>query len=347
MFSEPVALMIDDAMVANRKFPLAQQAGVEHTSLSRTAPYRATEEMATYLRGAQRIPVLGRTLRPFDRAFTTGGNILRHEPFYRMAEAKGKAWTLDRYKNYGRFLNILSRRAPLGKLSALQPYLNTVMISVRGVASDWIMPTQLLSKDPYIRMATAKQLVKETAAVVSLAYALRAAGIPVGLDPGDRKTFLQAQVGKTRFGLVPGQARSAMSTAWAIGESMLNASQWSKNKPKYGARLAHDVGWTYFNQKAPGGTQTLKMLWTGEDWKGDPIRTEQALLHGLVIPWNADDVADAWQIEGPLMATAVAAAVFLGIPVQTYAPKPKPSRSRSLVPTWTAPKAPTWQPPVP
>jgi len=209
------------------------------------------------------------------------------------------------------------------------------MISVRGVASDWVMPTQLASKNPYIRMATAKQLVKETAAVVSLAYALRAAGVPVGLDPGDRKTFLQAQFGKTRFGLVPGQARSAISTAWAIGEAMYDVSQWSKEKPKYGARLAHDVAWSYFNQKAPGGTQTLKMLWTGKDWKGDPITTEQALLHGLVIPWNADDVADAWQLEGPLMATAVGAAVFLGIPAQTYEPKPARSRRSPGVPGLT------------
>jgi hypothetical protein len=328
MFSEPAALLMNDAIEGNAKFPFAQRSGLEHTSMERNVrTVGKAEESVARMRTAEDIPILGKLLRPFDRAFTIAANVMRHDAFYRMMDAVGDRWTPEQYKRYASLLNKLTLRGDLGRAKAFGDELNAFFISPRAVAAVWQLPMELLQGSPANRLQAAQAIVTSTAATQVLAALINRSGVAtVGMNPFDSKTYMQARIGDTRFSLVPGPIRSAVVTAAKIGATVWNQGPWRKEDPKFGARDVPDIIATYVGRKAPGGTQLVKSLWTGKDIMGQPVSPKEAVLNSIILPWNAQDIIDAWRSQGPSMAVAAAIAGHLGVPVQTYEDRPKKSK---------------------
>lgn len=343
LLSEGTALLLDDAYRANEHFPLAQQSGLFHADLSARAwdPAQA-EEMAAYMRPAEKLPIVGKVPRAADRAFTIGGNILREDAFYRMADYQGNRWTSAEYRDYASLLNKLTMRGELGRFAAFGPELNALLISSRNVAATWQVGLTMIRGSRAVRLEATKALVAQAAAVGSLGLALRAAGADVGFNPDDATTFLKARFGNTRFDLIPGSQRTQIITAWRVFKKLWQQGPWGKGL-KYGEPDASDAFELYIGRKAPGGTQLLKELWTGRDWLGQRISPKKAVLESVVIPWNAQDIRDAWLDQGPMMAALVAAGVYHGIGAQTFQPGAWGRRATPALPGWNAPAIPSYR----
>jgi len=324
MFSEGRALLYDDAIVGNKSFPLAQQSGLAHTSMSAEAPLATAEEASMYMRTFGKVPGIGKLTRPFDRAYTTAANVIRHEAFYRMAEAQGDRWTPAQYKDYASLLNKLTGRGNLGRLGAYQPELNALFISIRKVASDVQLPLTVIKGDREVRGIAAKTLAVNTAALASLAMVINASGTAhVSLNPGD-KDFMKVKIGNTRFDLLESGKASAIRATWKAAIALYKHSRFSSqkpnSKPRFNEPTALDIGSRYLSYKLAPGVGFARSVWTGKDFKGDSITAKQAAID-LITPWNVGDIADAYKDAGIGMAAAVAAATFYGLGTRAYEDK--------------------------
>jgi hypothetical protein len=137
LMSEGKAQLLMDGIMADKDFGFANKMGVELTSMDAAASLASAEEASMFLRTAGKIhPIAQKILRPFDRAFTVGANVARHEAFYAMRRAMGDSWTEAEYKAYANFLNAMTGRGNLGRLGQFQPELNAVFISARQFVGD-------------------------------------------------------------------------------------------------------------------------------------------------------------------------------------------------------------------
>lgn len=313
MASEGTALLIDDAIQSHKHFATARQAGLEYTSLSADAPLATAEEMSMYIRSLGKA---GKVLRPFDRAYTTAGNMMRHQAFYDYVEAAGDALTPEMAREYAKFLNTITGRGNLGRLGAFQPELNMIFTSARNFFADWELPKYLVSKEPTVRRRAALLAVKEAVALGSLALIVNATGkAHIEADPRS-KDFGNMRMGDTRFNLL-GSARTAVRTAMAAGEAAYDYSRFAKEKPTPLTPNVTDVVTRYLNNKLAPTPSFLKSLWTGKDWAGQPVTVKQSVAD-FVTPWNAEEVWNTWQEAGPGMGAAVAASSFYGFGANTY-----------------------------
>ena len=333
MLSEGKALLMDDETRSHPKYAVAQQSGLDHTGLDVTTAIGKVEESSIYMRGVERIPGLGRLIRAFDRAFTTAGNVMRHKAFYDMAEVKG--WTEANPDSiaYANFLNLLTARGNLGRLKSVQGAMTNVFISPKNFFADLQLPTTLLPWEgtKLSRMESAKMYVRCAVAYTSFATVVNATGMGhVGVDPRDRKTFGVLRIGNTRFNLLGG-AKSAYGLALGVGQAMYDYSRFAKTKPTPFTPTPVDVVNRYLGYKITPGIQAAKQLWTKKNWIGEPT-TEGATALTLVIPWNAQEVMDAWKSEGPAMGLGVAATSFYGIGSNTYEDKKQKSRGMPTLP---------------
>jgi hypothetical protein len=317
--SEPVAWTIDAAIREDPKFALAQRSKLEYTELEPTAKMSSAEESAMYARSFEKIPLVGKIARPFDRAYTTAANVMRHDAFYRMADAMGDKWSAEDYGSYAAFLNKLTGRGDLGRLSSLQPELSGLFISARKVAAD----TQLLftpfTGTKAARAEAAKTLVRYTGALATLAVVVNASGKgKVSLNPND-PDFMKLRVKNTRFDLTGGEA-SLIRTVWRAGKATFDYSRYGK--AKYGQATPSDVVLKYLNNKMSPGVQAAKSLVTGKDFIGQPTSPVD-VGKGLITPWNVNDITDAWNTDGAGMGVTAGIAGFWGLSAQSYKDKPK------------------------
>ncbi len=317
--SEPVAWTIDAAIREDPKFALAQRSKLEYTELEPTSKMSSAEESAMYARSFEKIPLVGKIARPFDRAYTTAANAMRHDAFYRMADAMGDKWSAEDYGSYAAFLNKLTGRGDLGRLSSLQPELSGLFISARKVAAD----TQLLftpfTGTKAVRAEAAKTLVRYTGALATLAVVVNASGKgKVSFNPND-PDFMKLRVKNTRFDLTGGEA-SLIRTIWRAGKATFDYSRYGK--AKYGQATPSDVVLKYLNNKMSPGVQAAKSLVTGKDFIGQPTSPVD-VGKGLITPWNVNDITDAWNTDGAGMGVTAGIAGFWGLSAQSYKDKPK------------------------
>jgi hypothetical protein len=324
LFSESATLEMDAVIRNDPKFQLAQKSGLEYADISPSSKLAAAEETAMYFRAAEKIPVLGKALRPFDRAYTMAANISRHEAFYRMADAMGDNWTAADYKAYAGFLNVLTGRGNLGRLSSFQPELSGIFISARKVAADAQFFLSPLSGTKAVRKEAAKTLVKYTAALTTFALVVNASGkAKVELNP-DSTDFMKLRIGDTRWDLTAGKGK-VIRSVFKAGQATYAYSRWGK--AKYGERDAKDVVWDHLKQKRQPWLNAASGLWTGKDFKGDKITPAQ-VGQDMITPWNVGDVVDAWQTDGAGMGVAAGITGFWGVSADSYKDKPKKQKSK-------------------
>lgn len=337
--SEKTSWHMDMAIRNDKNFPLAQRSGLAHTTLSENAPLSSAEESAMYIRASHKIPVLGAALRPFDRAYTTAANVMRHDAFYRMAEAMGDKWSPEEYKAYASFLNKLTGRGELGRLSSFQPELSGLFISSRKIAADVQLLTSPVANPKVVRGEAQKALVGYVAAIASLGLIVNASKKGhVGLNPSD-PDFFKLRIGNTRYDLSGGRA-TLMRAIYKTGVATYKYSRWGD--AKYGTPTPSQEIIRYLGYKVSPGIATGKALFTGKDIWGKDQSIEQTAKN-LITPWNLSGVIDAWKNEGAGIGAVSAIANFWGVSTSTYKDrtKAKPTFQPSSTfksPTFKAPK---------
>jgi hypothetical protein len=319
--SEQAAWEIDTAIRHDPQFVLAQKSGLEYTAIDTHANLASAEETSMYLRRAEKIPVLGKAFRPFDRAYTTAANVMRHEAFYRMADVMGKDWTPEHYKTYASFLNKLTGRGDLGRMKVFQPELQGIFISPRKIAADVQVLLTPFDGPKEVRVEAAKTLVRYTAALGTLAYVVNASGkAKIGTNP-EEADFMKLRIGDTRFDITGGQAQ-VVRTVWRMGQAAVRYSRFGEAKYKEDSPTDYLMK-TLGNKQSPG-ISAGKALYTGKDFKGDPITPAQVALD-LVTPWNIGDIVDSWREEGPGMAVIAGISGFFGMSAQSYKDEVRPA----------------------
>jgi hypothetical protein len=319
--SEPVTWSLDAAITEDPKFALAQKSGLEYTSIEPTSKLASAEEGAMYLRSVEQLPVVGKAAgklaRPFDRAYTTAANTMRHDAFYRMVDAKKDSWTAADYQSYAGFLNKLTGRGDLGRLSSLQPELSGIFISSRKIAADTQLLLTPFTGTKAVRLEAAKTLVRYTGALTALALVVNASGkAKISLNISD-PDFMKLRVGDTRFDLTGGEG-TLLRTIYKAGKATFDYSRYGK--AKYGQATPSDVVLRYLGYKTSPGIQALKSLATGKDYIGEPI-TPLQVGKNLVTPWNVNDITEAWQSDGAGLGITAGIAGFWGLSAQTYKEK--------------------------
>lgn len=313
--SEGTAWKIDSEIRHDPKFALAQRSKLAYTEMDPNAPLAATEETSMYMRPMERIKVLGKAVRPFDRAYTTAANVMRHEAFYRMADAMGKDWSPRQYADYASFLNKLTGRGDLGRLSSFQPELSGVFISSRKIASDFqLLMTPFTGGDRAVKAIAAKTLVRYTAALYTFGMVVNASGkAHVGLLPTD-SDYMQLRVGNTRFDLTGGRA-PLVRAIWATGEALWN--QGPGGDAKFNDKQPIQEVLKYLGYKISPGLQSIAQGWTGKDFIGREVPRTSAVMN-LITPWNLGDLMDAWKTDGAGMGVVAGIAGFWGVSAKSY-----------------------------
>jgi hypothetical protein len=252
---------------------------------------------------------------------------MRHEAFYRMADAMGDNWTAADYKAYAHWLNALTGRGNLGRAAAFQPQLNALFISPRKIVADiQVLTSPVTAGTKAVRIEATKTLVRYTAALGTLAIIVNASGKgKVGLNPDD-PDFLKLRIGNTRFDLTGGTG-VALRTAWRIGAVALSPH-------KYGKQSAADIGMTFLGNKESPGLRALGMarkIITGDkDMFLGRTPTGKDIAVSLFEPWNANGIREAWQTDGAGMGVAAGLADFWGVSTQSYIDRPPKRRAPKL-----------------
>jgi hypothetical protein len=337
MRSEAEARAIDATLKESEHFPQAQQSKLFYSELAEGVG--KAEEAVEYMRAAGHIgKLVSRAVAPFSRAFSTGGNVMRHLDFYAQAEswkAAGKEWPLEASTSYADALNKLVGRGNLGPAEPLADYINIGVISVRKMVGDIQTPLLVATRsvgagrDLVVRNKIAKTYVKAavalgTTAVVANHYFGRKV---IGTDPDDPSTFMIFRYGNTRFNLLPGSVKGPMLATYSLMKALWYQASWMEGKkegrPGYYKDTAAEVITDYLSRRYNPGIKAAGELWTGKDWLGKPVSKAEAIKH-LTLNWNASDVYDALQDSGNWTLTGIAAAsAFMGNPPQTYQDSPK------------------------
>jgi hypothetical protein len=308
----------------NPGFAAAQQAKVKYTSLDTSAPWNDTEEVSRYIRTNKRLPVignvLGRVLRPFDRAYTTAGNVMRHDPFYRRLSV-GDDWPMEAQRKAADVLNKITGRGNLGFMSPdAQEVASALFISPSKIAGDFQMLLTPLSGPKAERIEAAKTLVRATAALVSFGIVVNATskkhGVTVGLDP-DSPDFLQVRKDNTRFDMTGGRA-TMLRAIYGVAKAAGHYSRWSE--AKYGEGGMGEVALEYLNKKASPGVQGAKALWTGKNFIDEDIAPVD-VAGQFFTPWNFGAIREAWKEDGAGMGALAAVANFWGFGSRSYEDK--------------------------
>lgn len=325
MGSERAAYTIDTVIREHPHFAKAQQSKVAYTEIEKTARPASLEEISMYMQATSKIPVLGRAVRPFERAFTTAANVMRHDPFYRMVEAHGwEAHPLVEWQWYGKFLNKLTGRGELGRLADLQPELGAFFISPRKVAADLQILLTPFTGPKWVRKEAAKGLVRQVVALHTFGIAVNASGKgTVGLDPRD-PDYMNLRIGNTRFDLTGGE-RTVVKAIWRVGRAAYKGSRFGPGL-KYGEAGAWEEAERYFGYKMSPGLQAGESAWTGLDWLGRPI-SDKDIIKTLLTPWNVRDITEAWNEDGAGMGVTAGFAAFWGLNSQSYEDRNKSKKT--------------------
>jgi hypothetical protein len=282
--------------------------------------------MAGYIRSLNDAPIvgkwIGKALRPFDRAYTTAENFMRHDAFYREARAKGPNWTPQEETGYGSLVNIVSGRGDLGRASSLEPYLRATFISPRNTASQWQVFLTPFTGPSSVRMAAAKSLAAQTASLAAFALLVNAntkrTQMSVETDPG-KPGFMWFRYKNTRFDLTAGRSQ-VIRTVWRMIDSGIDYSRWGK--AKYKQDTPTEIFTQYLGRRVAPGWQAIKQAGTLKDFKGDTI-TDKELIQSILMPWNAQDIKEAWETDGAGLGITAGISNFLGVGTQSYKDKPK------------------------
>jgi hypothetical protein len=333
MFSERNTYTIHTAITEDPRFAKAQQMGVRYQSPDDIPMTGAVEENVRYLKFAERIPLAGRLVRPWERAYTTAANYIRHETAYAIIDAFGDRLSVADGKAWGRHINILSGYGDLGRLSSWAPSLRGLFVSARKMAADVQRLTTLFDPNvpSFIKKDMAKVLAREAAAITTIALLInnspwgKRKEIEVGLDM-DSPDFLQFRVGNTRFPMTSGEAQ-VLRTTFKLWKYSASYTRWGTHK--YGSPQAHDALLQFLSSKQAGGLGVASRFITKTDFMGRPT-TDKETLRQMITPWNLEGVREAFVGEGAGVAALATATQFVGIGANTYADTPKNPKKTTL-----------------
>jgi hypothetical protein len=338
LFSEAEARTFDSAITEHPEF-----AYVHKTMKVRYEPWEefsmtgATEESIRYMKTLEDVPVIGKAMRPFVRAFTTGANYMRHQLAYDLIDIRkglGKELTDTMAREYGRDINIISKYGELGAVENVAPAFRAIFISVRKLAADVQgisdifglgITTKGKSRPLEIRVKRLKMYAKMAGVITGLGLMVnnskagKEGKIEVKLDNPDDPDWLQLRIGNTRYPLTAGEAQ-VLRMIWRMGEGVYDYSRWGD--AKYGTPKAHDAVINFLDRRiAPGLNYVARMI-QGKDFVGREQSTKE-ITKDFFKPWIYNDIQEAWREEGKTMAIFAAIASFFGKSPTSYTKEAK------------------------
>lgn len=212
--------------------------------------------------------------------------------------------------------------------------LNGLLFAPRFTASRIQLPVTTLRmlRHPGLRKQAAKQLAGMTTLGITVLGLASLAGLVVGLDPED-SDFGKIIIGNTRVDIFGGNQQLA---SLLLRSHIYAAKKWGPAKRL--AQAAKDLGfedWEQFWEADPrsAGLRDLvnsmshfKLapvpsaifdIYTKETAVGEEVTIER-LIASRVIPLFLQDATDAYEKEGLLAASGVAAGAFFGLSVNTF-----------------------------
>jgi hypothetical protein len=374
MFSEKVALKIEDNIRSRDLYLLGDRYGLDLPPLGRraTAAEREEEFVSTLI---SRIPGLRLLTRPSERAYVTYLNVLRSQVFdYWANRAINSGITPTdnpmHFRQLAKFINASTGRGNM-TFGDAAPYLNAAFFSPKLTVARFEYPYRLaknsvlgpinaaylkargkpLTSEAQGRMLmarfAARQIVANGVFVMGTAYMLKVASDTFGwdvemeLDPRSRN-FMRVRIGKNKF----------IDMSGGMGPQLRLLTQIATGKTKDArtgkiGKTPVKVAITYWgaSKLSPAGGTVMNVA-EGKRFGGKPL-TVGGVASDLVIPITMEQAYQAWQEEGMdglwLMAPeTLGMGVYIDERQQSAIaprpPAPKKRRPRSRTPARTSPR---------
>jgi hypothetical protein len=247
------------------------------------------------------------------------------------------------YKALGDFINNGTGRGTLGEgvvgraFKASTPLLNSGLFAPRWIASRYqlLNPVYYAKLPAPVRLIAMREAIKFTGMIGATLYLAKKAGATVGTDPDD-PDFLKLKVGNVHYDISGGFQQEIKFVA-----RMMRAAERTRKgtlvKGQGGDQTVADVAGSYLRNKlSPIAGAATDVLVTGEmkKWgKERPDQTDEKPLKPTVgrealelfMPMVANDMIEAYQVEGGKGLAKVAVPSLVGISVNTY-PSPSPQK---------------------
>jgi len=273
----------------------------------------------------EKIPLLGRTYKATESAYTTFVHKTRADVFDKYIEIAKKSGVdiadTKELEAIGKLVNSLTGRGNLGKLEPVGNVVNNVFFSPRFVKANidtLIQP--LTAGTSFARKKAAINLVKiisGTAGVLATANALNPGSVE--WDPRS-SDFGKIRIGSTRFDVTGGMA----SLATLAGRLAMNSTKSSTSGvvtqlggTQPGAQSRFDVVVNFFSNKLSPAAGVLRDIAKGQDFNGNKI-TVGGEIYQLFTPMGVKNYNELAKDPNSANIWLSMIADGLGIATNTY-----------------------------
>jgi uncharacterized phage infection (PIP) family protein YhgE len=265
----------------------------------------------------ERVPYLGQIFKSSNRHMVSFLNLQRVGMFDDFLHKYSNA-TDEELTAWAHYINVMTGRGDIIAQGKAAELLGQLFFAPRFAASRVQAPFMVANRLFRYRdlPRVSKEVAKNAASLLSTGIAAlvtaQMAGLDVTMDPDDAD-FGKIRIGDTRVDIFAGFVQPARLLA-RIAEFPLDRAGITQSADK---RDLQDMVYRFASMKFSPGVASAYWGLTGKDLVGREVGIDEAAINAFV-PMVISDFKDAWKSQGPMGATAIGAASFIGLGASTY-----------------------------
>ena len=316
--SEKSFAALGEEIAARPTYKLMKKAGLSLTELGGKMSTREEAFMSSY---AEKIPIIGKSVRLSSRAYTGFLNKLRADVFDDIIKKGAKLGVDDPkfVKDAANFINHATGRGTLGGLENSAVALNAAFFSPRLIASrlNLLSPTFYAQLHPQARKEALTSLFTFGATASTVAGMSVAGGANVGLDPRSAD-FMKLKFGNKRYDILGGFQQPIRLAAQLISGEVVSSTTGKVMTLGEGYRslTTTEIISRFVESKEAPLMSLATALLRGKNSRGELVDVPTEVANRF-IPMVLQDMKDFYEEEGVEGVPMVIPAIF-GVGAMSY-----------------------------
>ncbi len=324
-FSDKYYKEVNEQIVSNPNYPLAQQYDLPLSDMGRLLGKQEEQSMASW---ADHIPIIKDIIKGSNRAAATFLNKMRMDMWSEFVTKGDKLKLLDDPKylsSAAKFIGAATGRGGLGAMAKYAPALNATIFSPRLAASRlyFFNPHTWATLHPEVRKEALLSLLSLGSIGLTVVAAAKASGAETVTDPRN-SDFGKIKIGNTRIDPWGGFQQYLVFASRFAGNKSISSITGKETElgEGFGAPTRLTIAGRFLESKLNPTVGMAVDAIRGKNFEGQPFDPATENLKNLVplIVQEATSLVEEQGLEKGLLMTIPA---MFGVGVQTYAYKPK------------------------